>query len=74
MVRCYADLHECRPKGFRDTENVTLTYAGAHDHVELVVQFSPEIFDSRPQRIDEIVNLSVDTEHMPASRSVTETF
>ena len=74
MVRCYAKLHNCRAKGFRDTENVTLTYAGAHDRVELGVQFSPEIVDSCPQRIDEIVNLFVDTEHMPASRNVTETF
>lgn len=57
MVRCHANLHKCRAKGFRDTENVTLTYAGAHDHVELGVQFSPEIVDSRPQRIDEVVNL-----------------
>lgn len=53
-------FNNCRAGGFRDTENVTLTYAAAHDHVELGVQSSPEIVDSRPQRIDEVVNLFVE--------------
>lgn len=73
MVRCYANLHNCRAQGSRVAESVTITYAGTHDHVELGVQSSPENIDSRLQEIDELFNLSVHTEHIPASRSVTET-
>ena len=68
------NLHNCRAICFRITEKVTITFADTHDHVELGVQSSPETVDSRPQQIDEVVNILVDTDHIPASRSVTETF